>query len=319
MKHLYQFCILLSFFLMSLGFRSYSVLAETQPIKVMTTFYPIYTFTKAVVGNTGDVTMLIGPGMEIHDFEPSTKTMIELEKTDDFIYLDPSMETWVAQLEKTNSSRKTNMIKASGEMILATSQESPEEHQKEEHVHEVDPHLWLSPRRAIQLVENIKDSLVKAHPDLASQFEQNAAQYLKQLKELDKDYQVAFSQAKQKSFVTQHAAFTYLALDYQLQQIAITGISADIEPSAKHLIQLIDYVKKYEIKYIYFEKSASKNLARTLASEANLNIAVLNPLESLTQEEIKKGQDYFSVMRANLKALRLTTDRASKTVEDEKD
>lgn len=320
MKRLHQLFILLAVLLVALGFRLESVkAAEDEKIKVMTTFYPVYAFTKAVVGETGKVSLLIGPGTEVHGFEPSTKTITELQQVNDLVYLDPSMEIWIEKIKPAISNDKLNVIKASGDMILAAGQESEEEHASEGHSHTYDPHLWLSPARAIKLVETIKTGLAQAHPDLAPQFEKNASNYIEKLKQLDQDYQKAFAKAKQKSFVTQHAAFGYLALDYGLKQVAITGVSAEAEPSAKRLMELSKYVKKYGIKYIYFEENASKALAKTLANEVGVKVAVLTTLESLTKEQEKAGQDYLSLMRANLKVLRLTTDRAGKEITGEKE
>ncbi|MGT2926381.1 zinc ABC transporter substrate-binding protein AdcA [Streptococcus cuniculipharyngis] len=290
---------------------------EKKQLQVVTSFYPIYEFTKAVVGDTGQVSLLIGAGTEVHEFEPSTKTIAKLQAASDFVYLDDSMETWVEKTRKSLNHKTLTVIKASGNMILAAGTETEEEHASEGHSHAYDPHLWLSPARAQTLVENIRDGLIKAHPELAETLTKNAAKYLEKLQALDKDYREALGQAKQKSFVTQHAAFGYLALDYGLKQVAITGVSADAEPSAKRLVELSRYVKKYQIKYIYFEENASQALAKTLAEEVGVTTAVLNPLESLTKKQIQAGQDYFSVMRANLAALRLTTDLAGKEISPE--
>ena len=113
---------------------------------------------------------------------------------------------------------------------------------------------------------------------------------------MDKAYAEGLSQAKQKSFVTQHAAFNYLALDYGLKQVAISGLSPDAEPSAARLAELTEYVKKNKIAYIYFEENASQALANTLSKEAGVKTDVLNPLESLTEEDAKAGENYISVM-----------------------
>ena len=124
--------------------------------------------------------------------------------------------------------------------------------------HEYDPHVWLSPARAIKLVEHIRDSLSADYPDKKATFEKNAAAYIEKLKALDKAYTEGFSSAKQKSFVTQHAAFRYLALDYGLNQVSISGLSPDAEPSASRLAELTEYIKKNKISYIYFEENASQ-------------------------------------------------------------
>lgn len=97
---------------------------------------------------------------------------------------------------------------------------------------------------AIKEVSNIKDQLVKLYPKKAKVFETNAEKYLTKLKRLDADYTTSLKEAKQKSFVTQHAAFGYLALDYGLIQVPIAGLSPEEEPSSGRLAELKEYVKK---------------------------------------------------------------------------
>ncbi len=138
-------------------------------------------------------------------------------------------------------------------------------------------------------------------------FEKNAAAYLEKLTALDKEYKDTLSQAQQKYFVTQHTSFAYLALDYGLKQVSITGVSADEDPTPARLAELTDYVKEYGIKYLYFEENASKSVAETLAKEAGVGLEVLNPLEGLTNEAMKDGENYISVMEDNLRALEKTT------------
>lgn len=153
-------------------------------------------------------------------------------------------------------------------------------------------------------MKTIRGGLIAQHPDKKAVFTTNAEKYLKKLQALDKEYTEAFSQAKQKSFVTQHSAFAYLALDYGLTQVPISGVSAESDPSAKRIASLSKYVSEYDIKYIYFEENASSSIAKTLANEVGVKTAVLNPIESLTTDQLKKGEDYVSVMTENLKSLR---------------
>lgn len=288
-------------------------------INVVTTFYPVYEFTKAVTGDTANVSMLIKAGTEPHDFEPSTKNIATISDADVFVYMDDSMETWVKSVKKSIDSDDLTVVKSSGNMLLmsATAEEDDKE-SDDGHAHKYDPHVWLSPKRAIVLVENIRNAFVEKYPDKAAVFNSNATTYIQKLKDLDTIYTEALSDVKQKSFVTQHAAFGYLALDYGLTQIPITGVSAESEPSAKRLVSLAKYVKKYDIKYIYFEENASSKVASTLADEAGVKTEVLNPIESLSSKKLKAGENYISVMKENLKALQLTTSVASKEVKAEK-
>ncbi len=308
------------------------VQAKENKVKIMTTFYPVYEFTKGVVGNEADVSMLMKAGTEPHDFEPSTKDVKKIQDSDALVYMDDNMETWIPEVKKSIKSDKLDYIEGTGKMILAAGSEEGHDHdhgdadkdhdhdkKHEGHSHAYDPHVWLSPYRSITVVENIRDSLSKKYPKKADVFKTNAQKYIEKLKELDSEYAQSLSQAKQKSFVTQHAAFGYMALDYGLNQIPINGVTPDSEPSAKRIAELSKYVKKYDIKYIYFEENASNKVAKTLAKEANVKAVVLSPLESLTEKEMKDGEDYFTVMRENLKSLKLTTDQAGKEVEPEKD
>ena len=189
-------------------------------LNIVTTFYPVYEFTKQVAGDTANVELLIGAGTEPHDYEPSAKAVAKIQDADTFVYENENMETWVPKLLESLDKKKVKTIKATGDMLLLPGGEEEEEghdHGGEGHHHDYDPHVWLSPVRAIKLVEHIRDSLSADYPDKKETFEKNAAAYIEKLQALDKAYTDGLSQAKQKSFVTQHAAFNYLALDYGLK------------------------------------------------------------------------------------------------------
>ena len=188
--------------------------SQNGKLKVMTTFYPVYDFTKNIVGDEGTVDLLIGAGSEPHEYELSAKGRAMIQDSDVFVYENENMETWVPNLLKSMKDKKTKVIDATKGMVLLPGLEEEHEHEGgEEHHHEYDPHLWLSPHRAMKMVESIRDQLVAAYPDKKKTFEKNAQAYLKKLQALDQAYQDGLKDAKQKNFVTQHAAFRYLALD----------------------------------------------------------------------------------------------------------
>lgn len=298
-----------------------STQAKQGKLKISTTFYPIYDFTKNIVGDEADVSLVIGAGVEPHDYEPSAKEIAKMSEADALVYDSEYMETWIPTVLKTLSDSKVKPISATKDMVLLPGGEEEEhdhDHSEEGHSHEYDPHVWLSPERAIKMVQTITKQLVEAFPDRKEVFEKNANAYIEKLTALHNDYTNAFKDAKQKNFVTQHTAFRYLALDYNLNQVGITGISPEAEPSASRLAELTKYVKENDIKVIYFEENASEKIAKTLADETGVELAVLNPIESLTKEQMDKGEDYISVMRENLAALKKTTDQPGKDIQPEK-
>ncbi|NBA38140.1 zinc ABC transporter substrate-binding protein AdcA [Enterococcus hirae] len=288
-------------------------------LEIVTTFYPMYDFTKNIVGDEANVELMVPAGSEPHDYEPSAKDMAKAHDADVFVYHNENMETWVPKAKENWKSSKPNVVEGTKDMILLPSSEEDHDHGEEGHHHELDPHTWVSPKMAIKEVANIKDQLAKLYPKKARVFETNAEKYLTKLKQLDADYTASLKEAKEKSFVTQHAAFGYLALDYGLMQVPIAGLSPEEEPSSGRLAELKDYVKKNKINYIYFEKNTNDKIAKTLANEAGIKTEVLNPLESLTKEQMDNGEDYVSVMEDNLKALEKTTTVSGEKVTPEKE
>lgn len=308
---------------------------KKDQLQVVTTFYPVYDFTKNIVGDEGEVSLLVPAGTEAHDYEPSAKDAVKIADADVFVYHNENMEGWVTEASKAWQDGSPNIIKGTEGMVLlpgsdAHSHDEDEEghdheedhdhesdHDHEGHSHAYDPHTWVAPSMAIKEVQAIRDQLIDLYPEKKAALEKNADAYLEKLAALDESYQTTLAAAKQKSFVTQHAAFNYLAVEYGLTQVPIAGLTPDQEPSAKRLAELKHYVEDNGINYIYFENNASDKIAKTLADEANVELAVLNPLESLTKEQLDAGEDYLSVMAENLKALQKTTDTAGPEVQPE--
>ncbi|HGF7425472.1 TPA: zinc ABC transporter substrate-binding protein [Enterococcus faecium] len=280
---------------------------KKEDLTIVTTFYPIYDFTKEIVGDEGNVKLLIPAGTEPHDFEPSAKERAEISDADVFVYNSSDMEFFVDSLKDSVDSKQTLMIEAAKGIDRLESQEADEHEESEEghnHAHEYDPHVWLDPVLAIKEVRTIAGKLGEKYPDKKEIFTKNADAYIKKLEALDQKYSEELKNATNRTFVTQHAAFAYLANQYNLEQVAISGVSPDQEPTPSRLAELKEFVKKNNIKVIYFEENASSKVAETLSNETGVKLEVLNPLESLTNEQIKAGENYISVMEKNLEALK---------------
>lgn len=292
---------------------------------IITTIYPVYEFTKEVVGNKAEVELMIPAGTEPHDFEPSAKDIAKIQSADSFVYDDPNMETWVPKTKKSLKDTKVKFIQSTKDMILLPGgkEEHDHEHAGDGHHHEFDPHVWLAPSLAMQQVKSINNQLGRQYPKYKATFDKNTQKYLAKLTKLDQEYQTQLAKLPQKYFVTQHSAFNYLAVEYGLKQVPIAGLSPEEEPSPSKIAELKDLVKELSIQTVFFEENAQDKIARTLANEANVKLAVLNPLEGLTKKQLKAGENYLTVMQENLKALVQAGSTAPKnpqslTVEKEK-
>lgn len=283
---------------------------DDNKIQAVATFYPMYEFTKEVLGETGEVSLLVTAGTEPHDYEPSAKDMADISDADVFVYNSEAFETWVENLTDNLNEDKTLVIEAADEIELLTTTEETHDHESEAetdedgHDHDgVDPHVWTDPLMAVKEVQEIAQELGEKYPEQKATFDKNAQNYITKLEQLDADYQAAFKDAKNKTFLVQHAAFGYLAHQYGLTQESIAGLSPDQEPTPARLAELKHFVEEHEVSVIYFEENANSKVAETLSNETGVELAVLNPLESLTNDQMEAGETYLSVMEDNLAAL----------------
>lgn len=263
-------------------------------IKVITTFYPMYDFAKNIAGDHADVTALIPSGVEPHDWEPTQKDIEAIAKADVFVY-NGGVESWVADTLKSVNNEKLQVVEASQGIALMEGIE-------EEHDH-LDPHVWLDPVFAQKQVRTIEAALEQADPNHKDDYKKNADAFISKLQALDKEYRDTLSSAKRKEFVTQHAAFGYLAKRYGVKQIPIAGLSPDVEPSPSELVEIVHFAKEHQVKTIFFETLVSPKVAETVAKEIGAKTAVLNPIEGLTEEEKANNLDYLGIMKKNLNEL----------------
>ena len=285
---------------------------EGRKLNVMASFYPMYDFAVKTGGDKAEVTNMVPAGTEPHDWEPTASDIKNLEEADLFVYSGAGMEYWVDDVLLSLDTKKLVSAEASHGLTLRTGQshdgeehEGAREHAGEEERDQgdFDPHVWLSPVNAKREMENIKDAFVKADPENKAYYEANYGTYGEKFDRLDQEYKDTLSALPNKNIVVSHEAFGYLCDAYDLTQMGIEGLSPDSEPDPARMAEIIEFVKANKVKVIFFEDMVSPKVAETIAAETGAKTQVLNPLEGLSDEELKGGADYFSVMEDNLKQL----------------
>ncbi|HMM22369.1 MAG TPA: metal ABC transporter substrate-binding protein [Selenomonadales bacterium] len=268
---------------------------------IVTTIYPLYDFTKQVVGDKADVALLVPAGAEPHDWEPAPADMIKIKNAKMFVYNGAGMEEWIDKLQGSVLKGK-KVVKASDYVNVLAAQFTEEGEPAPAGIS--DPHIWLDPVNAQAIVQGIADAVSAMDPANGSYYKSNASHYIAELQALDQEYQI-LGNAPRKQIVTSHAAFAYMAKRYGLQQVAIMGLAPDAEPTPQRMAEVIRYVKANGIRYIFFETLVSPKLSEVIASEAGAQTLVLNPIEGLTDEEIAQGANYITEMRMNLTNLKI--------------
>ena len=276
-------------------------------IQVVTTFYPMYDFAKNVVGDNGEVSVLLDAGQESHGYEPTPQDIAAIADADVFVYNSDEMETWVPSVLESIESSDVIIVEAAEDIALFELEEAAEEEHSDEEgedAHNVDPHVWLDPVYAQEEVAAILAGVLEADEANKESYQANAAAFNEKLAELDAAYQTAFETAENRTFVVQHAAFGYIARRYELTEVAVSDVSSDAEPNPAKLAELQQFMIDNQITTVYYSDSASSKTAETLAEEAGATLEVLSPLEGITDEDQEAGKDYLSVMEENLTALK---------------
>lgn len=286
---------------------------DGDKIKVYASFYPMYDFAKKIGGDKVEVTNLVPAGTEPHDWEPSAKDLAKISESDILVYSGAGMESWIDKVDQVTKDNKLVKVEASKGIDLIKSEhhhdeedakEEDHEDAHEEHDHgEYDPHVWLAPQNAKIQMKNIKDALVKADPTNKDYYEKNFEVYSQKIDDLDVKFSTSLKDTKSKNIVVSHEAFAYLCKAYGINQVGIEGLSPDSEPDAARMAEVTKFAKENKIKYIFFEELVSPKVSEAIAKEVGAKTAVLNPLEGLSDDQLKAGEDYFSVMESNLKVL----------------
>ncbi|MFV2048297.1 metal ABC transporter solute-binding protein, Zn/Mn family [Metabacillus sp. YM-086] len=185
------------------------------------------------------------------------------------------------------------------------SHEDDAAHEDEHHLHgDQDPHVWLDPILSIKLAENIKNALIELKPESKEIFEDNFTNLKADLTALNQTFHETLENSKTKYILVSHAAYGYWQDRYGLEQIAIAGLSPSQEPSQQQLTEIITESEEHHLKYVLFEQNVQSNVARVIQDEIGAKSLTLHNLESVTEEDIKNNEDYFSIMEKNIETLK---------------
>lgn len=291
---------------------------------VMTTFYPVYYLASRIGGEAVNVEMLLESGQDAHSYESTAKDAVAVQEADLFIYQDDEMEFFVSDLLSIVDQEATQVLESTEGIDLLSGDHNHEEeehdheheegheeehdhehdHEHEEgHSHEFDPHTWLDPNFYSQQAENVKNALIELDPANEATYTENAAKLSEELTELNEEFNVGLADLENRTIVVQHEAFGYLAHAYDLEQLAISGLANNAEPSAKQLAEMTNVVNERNIQVIYVDPTTSTTISETVSQATGAELRPLRTLEFITEEEIEQGEDYFSIMRENLAQL----------------
>ncbi|MBA3283454.1 MAG: zinc ABC transporter substrate-binding protein [Nitrosopumilus sp.] len=261
--------------------------SNANPLKVFASFYPVYDFVKKIGKDKVDVSVIVPNGMEPHDFEPTAKQIIDLQKADAIFVNGMGFESWINKLNNVT--------------IVDLSRGLP----LEKNTQISNPHIWLDPLLVKLQAKNILNSLNGLDPQNKLYYNNNYVQFINHLDKLNVDIISSLTNCKLRDFLSFHDAFGYFANRYGLVQHSIQGPSTETEAPPQKIRESIDLSKQLGLDVVFTEDNIDPRLSDTVAQEINGQVLTLSPIETISDEEKQMNKDYISKMYDNLNNLKI--------------
>ncbi|HAS78369.1 MAG TPA: ABC transporter substrate-binding protein [Ruminococcus sp.] len=284
---------------------------DSGKIKISATLFPQYDFARQIAGDKAEITLLLPSGMDSHSYEPTPADIININKSDLFIYTGEYLESWANDIVGDIDTDKTHVLDVSSGIQLVKEEDEhhhddEDEHHEEEHHHEYDPHIWTSPVIAMQMADNIAEALCETDSVNSDYYKQNAENYKKQLQELDSEFREIVADGKRNTiYFGGKFALYYFTQEYGLDYVsAFDSCSGETEPSAKVMSEMISSIKENNIPVIYYEEIAEPTVANMIADETGAKPLLFHSCHNVTPEDFRNGVTYIDLMKQNAVNLR---------------
>jgi zinc transport system substrate-binding protein len=263
-----------------------------QGVSVAAAFYPLAFVAESIVGDLGSVTTVTPPGVEPHDVELSPAIVRDMQDTDIVLYISGFQPAVDDAIESTGSYGLD-----AGTVIALQAADDDDAHG------DADPHFWLDPALLATYALAVGDSFAQLDPAHGDTYLTNAADLADELNALTDSYATTLSQCARRDIIVSHEAFGYLTEAFDLNQVAIAGVDPQSEPSPAKIREIRDLIAAIGSTTVFTESLVNPAVAESLAADAGVATAVLDPVETVVD-----GDDYLGVMNRNLDALREALD-----------
>jgi len=299
--------------------------AQADALSIIAVNFPAFDFARSLTGEEADVRLLLPPGSESHSYEPTPQDIIAIQNCDLFIYTGGESDSWIEDILASMGGDAPHAFRMADCVTLLASETTaimehshghthneewecsdPDHVHEEGHHHEMDEHVWTSPKNAMRIVSALKDTLCTLDPARESHYTVNCEAYLASLAELDLAFENIVSSGNRRLIIFgDRFPLRYFADAYQLDyDAAFPGCSEDSEPSVRTVISLVDTVREQQIPVVFYIEFSSRRTADILAEETGAKPLLFHSCHNVSREEIESGATYLSLMWQNTQALK---------------
>lgn len=272
---------------------------EDGGVAVVATTTQLGAAAAAIGGEEIELTVLLQPGAEAHDFELTPVGAAAIEDADLILRSGAGLDGWLDAALETIGDGPALRDMSRGVSLRGAGEVDRDDEADDEHASEIDPHYWLSGPNAIQLVENVRDALIEAVPAQEAPFRDRATALVERLEAVDAEIRSLIAEIPEdrRGIVTNHDAFGYFIDEYGLRFVGsiFPALDAEAEPSAGELAQLIDTLRAENIVAIFSESAVNPELARAVGEEAGA-VVVEEPLYTDSLGPAGSGADTLEGM-----------------------
>ena len=273
---------------------------DKAKISVVATIFPLYDFAREIAGDLADVALLIPPGADAHNYDPTLKGALAVAEADLVICVGGVSDVWVERLLESNDINKIVILKLIGAV------EPLDVADGDGHGHdEYDEHIWTSPVNAALMAEAITAALCGLDPENAAAYRAKCDKYTRELSTLDAEIRdIINNSAKKLLIVADSFPFLYFTHDYGLDWLAaIPGCGEHADPTAAAMAALIDAVNDNGATVIFHTERGPTAVTKTICEETGAEAVLLHSCQNVTRGEFESGETYLSLMRGNLENL----------------
>lgn len=277
--------------------------AKKDNITIISTSFPGYDFVRAITKNSNvEVKMLVRPGVEVHNFEPTPKDIIDIKNSDLFIYVGGDSDEWVSDiLRDINKDKTIKLID-----LVDLTKEELKEGMEGDNTLEYDEHVWTSPINAIEIINKLKDEIISIDSINKELYENNANEYIMEIESIDLEIRDIVKNSKRKEIIFgDRFPIKYFTDEYKINYYAaFKGCSHETEASSKTIAFLINKIKEDSIPVIFKLELSSSNIANTISKETNAKVLEFNSAHNVTNSDFKNGITYVDIMKRNIEVLK---------------
>lgn len=286
---------------------------DVEKIQIVVSNFASYDFLRAIIGNTKgtELTFLLGPGKQMHSYDPTAQDLIKIQEADLFVYVGGEAEKWSERVLEAINTEKTKIVCISNYVDKLKEEEidGAEDTHGNEHQGEgaFDEHIWTSHANAIKIIEILKEELEKIDNKNKEIYKKNAEAYIKEIKDIKREIQeIVDARARNRLVFGDKMPMQYFIKEFNLEvSSAFNGCSTETEPSSSTIAYLVKKIKEEKIPVVLYCELNDGKVAEIIADEAGKNVLALQiqSLHNVSQDDFNNGETWVSLMRRNLNVL----------------